>query len=371
MVEYSTAQVDDFLADEVNETRPSPMRWRRFGFAAATLATVCALVGATSPRAPTPFEEMQHTVIKTHFFIQKVVERSLMAAKSDGGPSTTIGFTLKEKDRTPNAMKMTAHLRPSTDDVQAEVIFSFRAKPDHGSKLHDKLKVLFAVGEVSKGAISQTKELLSRLKPRQDGDDVHIHLAPTEEELKNVPHFDDIDQGIMQSEQSFKFEMGTGHDFGEIVSNANPCPATLFGGVKVSMSTSLADALAESLVSECPFDLCEHKKQIEMFEALDSLSADVTTTYTKEKLEKTANCTADKAAEAKASMEELRQTLPHYAFENFGGDFVEALTGLAEDSEGFRSIRFVGMLPASYELALEFENLKLTPVFKEFFTPKH
>merc|ERR1712194_378811 len=126
------------------------------------------------------------------------------------------------------------------------------------------------------------------------------------------------------------------------------------------MSTKLARALVEAIETNSPVDISPvQKKELDVFKALDSMSAHLTTTYTKEKLEKSV-CSKDPEA-TKAEMEGMKAAAPHFLKKFFGEDFVVALTGLHEFSHSVKSIRFVGMLPANYEIALEFDNFKLAP----------
>merc|ERR1740120_70208 len=113
--------------------------------------------------------------------------------------------------------------------------------------------------------------------------------------------------------------------------------------------------MVEAATTDLPTNIYyAYKKELDVLNALDSISAHVTTTYTKEKMEKLI-CTNDPEA-TKAEMEQIKAIAPHYAKHMFGQEFVEALTGLAEYSNSFRSIRFIGVLPANYEADLELEN---------------
>lgn len=372
MAAYSTAQVDELLADEVAEIRSSPMRWRRLGLVAAALGTAGALVGIAMPRAPTPMEEMHQVVVKTHSFMQAVLERALAA---DGEASddlmTEIGLTVAEKGTTPDKMKVAAHWRPASEEHDAmQAIFSFKAKTEKGNALKKQLEKVIEAGKNAKDTDIPPPVLdsFNQMTVSVDGDDVHIHLVPTKKELENTPTWDDkVNQDMLDAKASLKFEIGTGHDFGQMANNAAGCPYTLLGGFRASMTTKVARAMIEEALANPPVPIPEEDRVVlKVLSAMDSFDEHTTANYHKSKFEK-ALCQVE-PEQAKQQMKMIKRMAPHLARKHFGEDMVEALTGLAEYSDSFRSIRFVGMMPANYEIAFEFENLKLAPVFKEFFS---
>jgi len=371
MAAYSTAQMEENLSEEVFVSQSAPKPWRRFGLVAAALGTVGAVVGMTRPQVLTPVQQMQQMAHMSHSFLQAFVARALQEEKA---LSVDMGLTLAEEGREPNAMTIDAYLRPGQEDETAkgkqELVFAFKAKSDLGDSLKgefDKMK-----DEGKKLLKDHAQMLEDMVKVSSEGDivTIRIDVPPMGNDMQ-----EEAAKGMGAVKPSFKFSIGTGRGFDEMVDKIaeGVCPVTLPGGVKLSVSTQLATALFETMEKAASkAKMHGHAEQIGKMKAMlgsvegpmegiSSLSSQTTVGYNKEAMEKSEMCCHFPGKEEMSGpMQQVRGGLQKLV----PPPIAKIVEGLAQYSKSLHYIRFTG-LPDGYELHVDFVNFKLTPVLKK------
>lgn len=376
MAEYSAAQMDESLAEEVLVAQSAPKPWRRFGLVAAALGTVGAVVGMTRPRVLTPVQQMHQMAHMSHSFLQAFVERALSDTET---LTVDMGLTFAEAGVEPKVMTIEAYLRPAENTAKnpekPHITVAFNAKADQGKALKDQFQKVLDTGkehlnEKSDGAGAA----LDMVSVSSHEDKVYIRITPPP---MGVSKKDEkrLTQG-MEAKPTLKFSVGTGRDFEQMVANIHTCPSTLPGGFTISASTQLAEALFETLEQVAGKVDAGHARTIaqakEMLgrvdsrgvkplEGISSLSSQSTVRYNKEALE-AATCDKSGEGERKEQVEGAKMMLQQMLPEGTR----KAAAGLAEYADSLHFIRFTGFLPDDYELRVDFTNFKLTPVIKEF-----
>lgn len=359
MAEYSTAQMDESLTEEV-VPEAAPRSWRRFGLVAAALGAVGAIFGMTKLQSLTPAQQMQQMTHAGHSFMQAVVARALQETTEDLSVHMGMAFAPKDMDGW-NGLSAQAHLRPAEEKAKKPFVrVTFMAKEGQGDKLKAAFKKVvreaqsFMTGDDGPGLPQEAEDGLDALKITNDGDTVQITTTDKDKVFGRQPQLD------LEGEPSLELSIRTGRDFQEIVDNIHGCDSTVLGGINVSASSKLAKAIIETVGDEIT-----GKKSMSRLAAFNKLSSTTTIEYDEAALE-AATCDARDLRANFRSYREFKKMVKEQAPGVLGPKTVKAASRLKNSADYVHSLHIGGALPNDYEIYVEFENFKLTPVIADF-----
>jgi len=368
MADYSAAQMEESLAEEVVVPQAAPKPWKRIGLVAAVLGCAGAVVGLTRPQKLTQMQQMLQTAQMSHSFMQAFVERALQDG-AEKSMTVDMGLTFAEAGVEPTAMTIEAYLRPAEEPAntpEPHVVIAFNAKADQAEALKDQIqKVLDELKEM----MELPADLVALTA---DEEKVYITITPPPMGMSEEDE-EGVEQG-MEAKPSFKFSLGTGRDFEQMVAHPGACPVTLPGGFKISASTQIAEALFETMEDVAAkagnrghvFHIRQAKKMFGMvekpLESISSLASHSAIRYNKEALEASPACDATDGEwkMMNQKFQKFKDDVPEMVPKKIS----EALSGLAEHADSFAYIRFASFLPRDYEVHVDFTNFKITPVIK-------
>lgn len=381
MAGYSTAPMEEGLAEKEVVPQAAAKSWRRFGMVAAALGSAGAIFGMTRPKSLTTLQKMQQVAHVGHSFMQAVVTRALQ--DGDEGISVDMGMIFAPTDlETFEGVSAEVYLRPAEDNADPHASVTFQAKEEQGKALADQFqKILDEAKEHMKTENEDNEHLDEMLAPfdmfdisqdDEDSDKVRITFTPPEQ-----PNFGD-DQELLEEGMAAKptltLMVHTGRTFQEMVDNIHGCMATLEGGINITASTKLAMALLGVMndmgdqglheVGYPPHAADHMKEEMMALEALSSISSKSDIRYDTAKLEE-AVCDAEESERQKEQIEQFKAMAPHMLVPMIGEQTVRAAAGLSEYADHLHSFRLAGALPHDYEIYMEFENFHLTPVIAE------
>jgi len=382
MAEYSTAQMEESLAEEEIVPAAAPRPWRRAGMVAAALGTVGAVFGMTRPQQLTTLQKMKRVAHVGHSFMQAVVKRALDDEDDGITVDVTDIFAPAGMDEFPGVSAQ-FYLRPAEDeDAETEFRVTFVSKEGAGEDLQTQLQKVIdsakdhCLNPPEEGPSRRLQEegdcdMFDQIK-LEDGEEdglVDLVLTPPADMLGEEE--DKLEEG-MAAKPTLELKVQTGRTVDEMVEAMHGCPWTLPGGLSITANTKLATALLNVVddMSEQVLDPHESSavKQAmqakKVFEAFSSFSLQSETRYNPEKFE-AAICDNKESKQQKQQIEFIKGALPYLLVPMLGEETVKAAAGLGEFADHVKSIRFSGSLPANYEIYAEFDNFAILPVVSE------
>lgn len=385
MAAYSTAQMEESLAEEEVVPQAAPKSWRRFGMVVAALGSAGAIFGMTRPKSLTTLQKMQQVAHVSHSLMQAVVAKALQDEAEGITADAGIIFapvTLDEFE----GVSAQVHLRPAeAKGADPKMSVTFQAKDGEGALLKEQFQnILDGAKETMKeGPYAQMVDMLKGVEvefPCTENDDnstenddnkVRIHFSPPAPPNLGKKDEKKLEEG-MAAKPTLQLAIHTGKDFQEMVDTIHECPVTILGGVNITASTKLAKALVEAM-TDMGTELddgnhlsgSEAERDVHILQAFSSFSSHSEVRYNTEKLVASA-CKGHEGKEQKEQIEQMKAALPHMLAPVIGEETVKTLAGLKDHVSHLHSIRLAGGLPEDYEIYMEFENFHLTPVIAEF-----
>lgn len=353
MAEYSTAQMDESLTEEVAVPEAAPKSWRRFGLVAAALGTVGAIFGMTRPQSLTPVQQMQQMAHASHSFMQAVVARAL--DDTAGDLSVQMGMIFAPKDLEDwTGLSVHAHLRPAGETPEKPFVrVTFMATEGKGQRLKAQLqKTLREAKKYMNRNLRNPQEVFDQIELSNDGDLVHVTV---QQDIPFNPAEMDIETPTME------LSLKLGASFQEIVDNSHGCDFTLLGGVNVNGSTQLAKAIMDTVGDE----LGPLPPAAGALAAFDKIASNSVIKYDEAALEK-ATCNAKDLRQDFRSFKRMKRQVRDQAPNVLGPNTVKEATKLKRFADHVHSLHVGGVLPNNYEIYAEFENFELTPVIADF-----
>jgi len=389
MAGYSSAQLEESLAEDEVVPQAAPKSWRRFGLVVAALGTAGAIVGMTRPKSLTSLQKMQQVAHVGHSFMQAVVARALQ--EGDGGISVHAGmiFAPVGLEEFPG-VSAEVYLRPAEEEAaEAHVSVTFQAKVDEGEALKEQFQSILdgAKKKMADGPHAEMAPMLDSFEVANDIDKVHIIFTPPPPPPPTTEEADEM-WGLRKAEQELEKGMAhkptlrlavhTQRDFQEMVDNIHTCAPTVPGGVNITAHTKLAKALIDAMSDvgdevDAMMNGGRHhsgppgaaKRDAMVMQAFSSFSSHSDIRYNTEKLA-AAVCDAEESQRNKDNIEMMKGVLPHMLIPMIGEETVKSLAGLKDHASHLHSIRFAGIFPDNYEIYVEFVNFHLTPIISEF-----
>jgi len=272
-----------------------------------------------------------------------------------------VGMTFAPEDMdegTWNGLSVQASLRPAEEKgVKPFVRVTFKAQEGKGEALEEQFKKVLTEARrhfVNKHALF---DMVNVSTDDDDSDKVHIAFHPDE-------HSPVYPEEVMAAKPSMDISIKTGRDFEEMVDNIHGCEPTLPGGFQISASTKLAKAIIDTVEDFGASDP-RVRRYVHPLAAFSKLSSHTEMRYDTAALEAD-TCDEDEMKRRFQQVKRFKENAERMLSRRIGVETVKAASELTDFADHLHSVHVGGGLPGDYEIYIEFENFKLTPVIAKF-----